>query len=223
MTTGIYKITNLKNNKVYIGQSIEIERRWDKHRCYYKNEKNHRYKLYRAMSKYGLENFTFEIIEECLVDELNEREKYWIQYYDSYNNGYNMTIGGSDLIGANDKTVLQYNSKGELINTFKSAHEAERETGISFTNICKVCRGERPHAGGYIWRYINSNLEVKPIKLNIQRNSIIQQIDIHTKEVIAEFSSLKEAAEKTNSNSVCISRVCKGTQQTANGFFWRIK
>ena len=82
---GIYKITNKINNKCYIGQSIDINRRWLEH----KNPNNWDRKsiLYDAFKKYDIENFSFEIIEECNQEELNEREIYWIDYYDSYNNG----------------------------------------------------------------------------------------------------------------------------------------
>ena len=86
---GIYKITNTLNNMCYIGQSKNISKRWNNHKSVYDNENSHGYNyyLYRAMRKYGIENFTFEIIEECDIDSLNEREIYWINYYDSYNNG----------------------------------------------------------------------------------------------------------------------------------------
>lgn len=57
------------------------------------------------MNKYGISNFTFEIIEECDKQSLNEREIYWIEYYDSFHNGYNMTIGGTACNGTNDKIV----------------------------------------------------------------------------------------------------------------------
>ena len=77
---GIYKITNKVNYKVYIGQSINIEERWKHHKLYYSNKKLKEYntKFYRAIRKYGIENFDFEIIEECPIELLNEREKYWI-------------------------------------------------------------------------------------------------------------------------------------------------
>lgn len=87
--TGIYKITNVVNGKCYIGQSVDIVRRWRNHRGSYQTEDK---ALYRAMRKYGLENFTFEVLEECDVAALNERELYWIREYDSYNNGYNATL-----------------------------------------------------------------------------------------------------------------------------------
>lgn len=92
---GIYKITNNINNKNYIGQSVDIEKRWKDHKTKYNWERENKKILYLAFQKYGLENFSFSVIEECSIDQLNEREKYWIQYYNSYNgNGYNMTSGG---------------------------------------------------------------------------------------------------------------------------------
>lgn len=94
MSCGVYKITNIINGKVYIGCSNDIEDRWYKH----KYEASHseliayNYSIHQAFRKYGLENFKFEIIENC--DDYFEREKYWIAFYDSYNNGYNETLGG---------------------------------------------------------------------------------------------------------------------------------
>ena len=90
---GIYKITNQLNGKVYIGQSVNIEQRWKRHKQEVKNG-NKTYKLYNAIRKYGIENFSFEVLEECLRDELNEKEIYYIKKYNSYCNGYNSTLGG---------------------------------------------------------------------------------------------------------------------------------
>lgn len=89
---GIYKITNLINNKCYIGQSRDISRRFLRHKNYFLEDSH--YPLYRAFKKYGIENFSFEIIEECEIDELDNKEIFWIDYYDSHNNGYNQTDGG---------------------------------------------------------------------------------------------------------------------------------
>lgn len=94
---GIYKIENLINGKCYIGQSKYIEKRWINHKSDAFNsaqKDRYEYPLYRAIRKYGLENFSFEVIEECKIEELNEREIYWIGYYHSLTNGYNQTLGG---------------------------------------------------------------------------------------------------------------------------------
>lgn len=98
---GIYKITNNINNNCYIGQSIHIEERWKEHKSKYNWEKENKKPLYLAFQKYGLENFSFEIIEECKPEQLNLKEQYWIDYYNSYNNGYNMTSGGETNYGDN--------------------------------------------------------------------------------------------------------------------------
>lgn len=91
----IYKITNRVNNKVYIGQTrFTVEHRFKQHLKNYKIE--HRIQpLYLAFSKYGIENFEVETIEECSIDKLNEREMFWIAKYDSFKHGYNATLGGS--------------------------------------------------------------------------------------------------------------------------------
>ena len=104
---GIYKITNLINNKVYIGQSVYIEQRWRQHR-YAANSGNDHY-LYRAIRKYGIKNFSFTVIEQCAQDLLNEREQYWIKQYKSNdsNYGYNLTAGGQSLARTCYKLTLE--------------------------------------------------------------------------------------------------------------------
>lgn len=101
---GIYKFENTINHLCYIGQSIDIERRY---RAHINNIINGTTKFYKAIREYGLQNFTFTILEECLPEQLNERERYWINYYDSFFNGYNSTIGGSYGQGKNALTQEQ--------------------------------------------------------------------------------------------------------------------
>ena len=97
MSCGIYKITNLINNHSYIGQSINIQDRWSKEKLRaFSSPSDPQYNnpLSRAFRKYGIENFSFEIIEECSKENLDEREKYYIKFYNTYFNGYNATTGG---------------------------------------------------------------------------------------------------------------------------------
>lgn len=91
---GIYKITNILDNKCYIGQSVDIYKRWCDHckcGCGIDTPKNN--KLYTAMLQDGLENFTFELLEECSKEELNKKEAFYINLYESNNFGYNSTVG----------------------------------------------------------------------------------------------------------------------------------
>lgn len=98
--TGIYKIENLKNQKIYIGLSKNCIRRWYDHRSksmHPKKKEDFDKPLYKAMRKYGLENFSFSILEECEEADLAEREIFWIEKLNSYDEGYNATHGG-DLV-----------------------------------------------------------------------------------------------------------------------------
>lgn len=216
---GIYKITNTENGKCYIGQSRDIKARWQKHLSLYKSYPD--YELYRAFKKYGISKFTFEIIEECQIEELNEREIYWIAQYDSFNNGYNMTLGGEACNGTNDKKVYQYDISGKLIGEYKSAHEASRILNIQFTNICKVCRGERKTAGGFGWSYEKKTIE-EPIKTTIKHNTPVLQYD-KSGNFIAEYKSAREAQRQTGISSTTIGLVCKGKGKTAGGYLWEYK
>ena len=91
---GIYKITNLITDECYIGQSNDIYRRWSDHcKCGLGIDTPVGNKLYKAIQEYGLENFTFELLVECSQDELNEKEKYFIELYQADTFGYNSTKG----------------------------------------------------------------------------------------------------------------------------------
>ena len=97
---GIYKITNLANNKSYIGQSIHIEKRLNEHlnEAFNMSRREYEYPLSRAYRKYGTNNFQTEILCECSIEELDEKEIYYISFYSSKNNGYNQTDGGNSPI-----------------------------------------------------------------------------------------------------------------------------
>lgn len=110
----IYKISNTVNNRVYIGQTVfSIEERWKQHISAsfdtgFRGDKL----LYRAMRKHGRDKFHIETIEKVEDNKLSERETYWIKYYDSYNNGYNMTLGGEGVILYDINTFLELWNKG---------------------------------------------------------------------------------------------------------------
>lgn len=113
MTIGIYKITNLITNKSYIGLSKHIEQRWQEH----KNGKGNKL-LYQDFIIYGINNFSFEIIEECPQEQLRQKEEYWINFYNTYKDGYNQNPGGAVAIQAVEKTrkiVYCYDLQGNFI------------------------------------------------------------------------------------------------------------
>lgn len=121
MEVGIYKITNTINGKVYIGQSQCITKRWKNHKitAYNSNDRSYEYPLYRAIRKYGIENFDFSILENCTIEQLDEREIFWIKFYSSDNScyGYNNDSGGSNCP---HPTKLTEEKVNEIINLLKN-------------------------------------------------------------------------------------------------------
>ncbi len=126
----IYKITNDVNQKIYIGQTKRtIEQRWKEHQKY-SQEQNSKSKLYIAMREIGIEHFQIKPIEEIFgVSERNDRERYWIKYYDSFENGYNSTRGG----GCFDSSIM---CKNELYDTIVEL----RLEGKSYDQICDILK-----------------------------------------------------------------------------------
>lgn len=95
--TGVYKITNIKNNMSYIGQAVDVKTRFKDHmKCGLGIDTPSGNRLYKAMSIDGLENFTFELIEECEQELLNSKERFYIDFYNTYHAGYNSNQGITD-------------------------------------------------------------------------------------------------------------------------------
>ena len=91
---GIYKITNKTNTLCYIGQAKKIRERWREHmKCGLGIDTPANNKLYQAMYKEGIDNFTFEMLEECTAADLDEKETFYINLYNSYDYGYNSNRG----------------------------------------------------------------------------------------------------------------------------------
>ena len=86
--SGIYKITNNANGKVYIGQSQNMYERWNQHRTALKSGHHANREMQKDWNK-SSRGFRWDVVEYCSLKELNEREKYWIEYYDSIEKGYN--------------------------------------------------------------------------------------------------------------------------------------
>ncbi len=154
---GIYKITNKINGKVYIGQSVDIEARFRKHRSAPFNPKNDAYfgHFYSAIRKYSLDNFSFQILEECTKAQLDDREKYWIAYFDSYNpqKGYNETKGGQGSQGLRAKlTETEVSKIYELLkNTTLSQTEIANQFGVSQRLISGINSGDSWHNDSLIY------------------------------------------------------------------------
>ena len=120
---GIYKITS-PSNKVYIGQSIDVENRLKRYK-YFVSKKQTR--LYYSILKYGYDNHTYEVVEECKVEELNERERYWQDFYDCLNNGLNCRL-------TTTKDISGYILTGKTKEDFFNWLDNQGVNGIDISN-----------------------------------------------------------------------------------------
>lgn len=141
----IYIIKNLINNKVYIGQTIQkLSKRFNGHCCYSKTDKSINMYIKRAIHKYGRENFSIELLEECNIEDLNQREQYWIKKYDSYNNGYNLTLGGQDSnyfsLHRLENTIDIKKFKDYIIEFKPLASEVAKHFGISKCSVYNLIK-----------------------------------------------------------------------------------
>lgn len=145
---GIYKITNLINGKSYIGQSINIEQRWKAHRSrpFNPNSKQYNSSFYRAVRKYGLEHFSFEVLEECNEKELDSKEETYIALFHTTdpNYGYNLTTGGQKPTVVNSKVSSEKVEQiiDLLINTTLTEQEIANRFDVSQRFISGINLGE---------------------------------------------------------------------------------
>lgn len=129
----IYKITNKINEKCYVGQTSKFYKiRWQEHKriAFKKEHAKYNYPLYKAFRKYGVDNFEFEIIEKCNIHILNQKEIYWISYFNSYNNGYNQDLGGGGkrILELDEDEIKNDYLKLGVINKVANKHQCSSYT-----------------------------------------------------------------------------------------------
>lgn len=202
----IYKITN-PNGKVYIGQTIN----WKLREIHYRKlhcEKQKR--LFNSIKKYGYESHKIEFIEKVdSRDKLNERESFWICYYDSFNNGLNLTTGGDSpkrsietkkKISESKKGASNYmfGRKGELHHLYGKKASEDLRIKLSKSHIGKNLGSKNPYFKGYILAYIGDKF-------------------------IGEFEGVNDAARKLSLHHNNISKVLNGKRNHTGGYFFKRK
>lgn len=211
----IYKITNLINQKSYIGLTHRTpELRWKEHIDITYGEKGRRHHLHNAILKYGLENFEFKILEEVSEDELNNREKYWIKYYDTYDNGYNETYGGEGAIKYDYNNFLTMWNEGFTVNEIAEEHGCNRNT--VYYALSKI-EGWKEEA---LLRREENNRKA----LNISRSNLIEVYDLDGN-FISSYNSQREASIALfgdNSNEANICRTIKKGKGRVGNYQFRL-
>jgi group I intron endonuclease len=198
---GIYGIHNLSNNKWYVGQSIDIERRWKHHRFALKNGYHYNKHLLRAWNYYGDSSFEFIVLELCSTDELNDKERKWIADLDSHNNGYNQCEGGESPAGRivpDEVKLAESLARQGTRNPFYGKHHTEQYKKM----ISERQRGEKNHMYG---KYGKLNSHSRKVRC------------IETQKI---YDAIKDAERDTGINCNNICSCCAGRLKTAGKFHW---
>jgi len=224
----VYKFTNLINGKIYIGITDWINKRIGDHIRYSKNTNSKcRMYLHKAMSKYGFDKFSFEIIEVTSSrEELNQKEIYWINYFDSTNSllGYNLTKGGNTNYPSKETTkrknlaskkvkVAQYDLQGNFINKFESVKEASRQLGIPDTDIHR-CHNKKWSRKGFMFLKYKNNYPLNiPSYISHVGNNLINDSYAGKNKVKCKLISKEDDCVKFEADSITklseMSRICK--------------
>ena len=173
-------------------------------------------KFHRALRKYGKDGFIWEVIEEVDNDKLNEREIYWISYYNSYKQGYNSTTGG-DLPPRNDIKIICL----ETNIVYSSCAEAGRQTNINKAHIAECVRGEksRVSTGGYHWMSLEDYNKFGPIFK--QTENELNSKSVKCIETGIVYNSILEASKATGVSRQTIHRCCEGITKNPKKYHWR--
>lgn len=243
LNSGIYCIVNKVNGKRYIGQAVDLNKRWNLEHKLGRKSNTH---LQRAINKYGIQNFEFIVLEYLPAKKeiLINAEQKWLDFYFKNDNGhrlYNICPNAETVLGLkrqphegeitrkrSSKKVYQFDLDGKFIAEYTSAKEAGETTGINATHICHCRVGKRQSAGNFLW--LSSNNEeiirdaVKAYAAPIIRSDSISiiMLDKITLEKLQIFTSIREAElflGIAGSNGK-LRMVCDGKRKTAYGYKW---
>lgn len=204
---GIYKITS-PSNKIYIGQTVDFIKR----KSHYKNlKRNHQIRLYNSIIKYGWNSHTIELIEECNVDNLNSKERYWQDFYNVLDSQglnckltktFDKTGFHSDKVRANQregsknkKDVYQYSLKGEFIKKYISISQAAEENNLNTASLHNsICNNKTNTIGGFQWFYNYKGEIISEVDLG----TISKKVKLYNDKEEYIFNSRSECAKFIN-------------------------
>lgn len=210
---GIVYLYISPSNKSYVGQTYDEKNR---RKLFFSKRSYGGQKIDRAREKYGPENFEYRVLfkietddSELLMEELNNKEDFYIKEYDSINNGYNILKGGRSayheyihtkedkekIALASSKAIIQYSLSGEFIKDWQSASEAGRVLGIQSSLISKCCLRKTKHCRNFIFRFVGDIIrdeEKNPIQKKSKNLKVMQ---IKDGEIINTWKSVTKASE----------------------------
>ena len=188
----IYKITNTINNKLYIGCTIKsIEERFLEHVSRSKNSK-YTYKLHNAINKYGSDNFIIEELIQCTIDEMYFLEVEYIEKYNSFNNGYNSTLGGEGCLGYTHSEETR-KKMSEIQKEKMKELRADKNYEDIYGDNALIERFKRSESVKKYWE--NCTQDEKEKRANSTLDTLLKKSG-YTREMILEIRQLKKSGMK---------------------------
>lgn len=211
----IYVITNDINGKQYVGKTdFSIEKRFQEHYRDSQRERCNKRPLYDAINKYGIEHFHIKQLEECSMEDSNDREIYWIEKLDTYHNGYNATLGGES------KRYYNYKEIADKYLELQNQRETAKFFNCDILTVRKACN--------------NCNIPIISSQELIKQkfSKSVAMLDKNTGEEIKRFTSITEAAHYLADNKIAkkfdrgiishISQAMKNdNRKSAYGYKWK--
>jgi len=239
---GVYGIKNIVNNKIYIGISKDILKRWNRHKNNLKNNKHINDHLQSSWNAYGEQCFSFYVIEECDVSLIEEREIYYINKFKTNDRsyGFNKTSGGDGVrnlspeccdkisIGESMYPVVQLDLNGNYIKTHRNCNKAATDVKAEAENIRLCCNNfknlkGRKSCGGFRWMYDSDYQKYGFLKYMCKiRGKGLPLIQYDLKgNIIGIYSSAYECATTTGIGHKLISRVCLNQRPHTCGYIFK--
>lgn len=227
LKSGIYCIENIINNKKYIGQSVNINQRWSKHICELKNGNHDNDYLQKSWNKYGEEHFKFYILESCEKDLLDERETYYIDFYNTMdrNYGYNLKSGGQASNYVCDEVrekISESNKKSYQKSNLRQIRSLDALNQWANPEIKQKIMGENngmygKHHTEEAKRKIGEKRIGKP---SSQRNTTpVLCVELNRSFVDAVTACNELGINQSNTGSLL--EVCRGKRKTCGGYHWK--
>ena len=224
--SGIYCIENTINGKKYIGQSNNIYYRWRKHRSELNRNVHVNSHLQNSWNKYGQDNFKFYILEKCTLDELNKKEIYYIDYYNTINDkyGYNMKTGGQNC-------NVEYNDelKKKLSDSVRASYEnsdLRQRRSEATKQYWSIPKNKERILGENNVMYGKKHSEESKRKMSEVKKSHHNESPRknHTKvfceELNKEYIDASTAGKELSLDSGGILKTCRGEHHTCGGYHW---
>lgn len=211
---GIYRCVCLNDGRTYVGQTKSLSKRKREHLKLLREHRHYNTHLQRSWDKHGDFNFEWYVIETCEIEELDELEMYWIEYYDAYSDGYNQTIGGYGARGYKHSEESKERRRRRMLG--------ENNPMYGRTGSLNPAYG-KDHSGNFNGMFGKHQSDSAK---ELNRKAHLGRKNANSKPVICVetnvfYWSMGEAKRATGCDDTTITRCCRGIKKTCGGYHWR--